>query len=115
MKSSIFVRLQIPGVHRWPECDINAVQYLKHLHRHVFHIEAHCPVSHDDRDVEFLFLQKEIRGFLMQTYWHEFMSLMFLDTMSCEQLAIKILEEFPSLSKVSVSEDGENGAIVCRE
>jgi hypothetical protein len=83
------------------------VSFLRVPHRHVFHITAKTAVHHDDRDVEFIMLKREIEQYLEGKFGRPG----DLDGMSCEQLA-GILVVLFELRSCEVSEDGENGAVV---
>lgn len=103
----IWVRTQFVAFHRWPEAP-NEVAFLRDFHRHVFHVELSVVVGHDDREVEFFTLKKAL---------DEVLCLHFEGTYSrksCEQFAKDIAGWFNYLTvgKITVSEDGENGATV---
>ena len=105
MRTNIIVTLQYEATHNWPDCDDPIVGYLKHEHRHMFHIVCKKQVSHDDRDIEIITMKSAVLLWLAHTYGGE------LKAMSCEMLARKIAEVF-HLSYCSCMEDGENGAEV---
>jgi len=113
MRTYVIVRLQVDGMHNFPKAAelFPEVAFLADRHRHMFHIEAKKEVFHDDRDVEFIMLKRDILNFLMYVYYkpetrtHEF------GPMSCEMIAKEILNQF-NCTSVSVWEDLENGAIV---
>lgn len=104
-KTEIVVNLQYEGVHRWPECDIQKVGYLKYPHRHLFHIKAKKAVSHGDREIEVICFKHEITKYLNEIYGGHF------GDKSCEMIAKELVEIF-ELTECQVLEDGENGAIV---
>lgn len=120
MKMEIEVLLLMPGVHQWVDAP-QSVMYLRVPHPHVFHVRCRKVVTHSDRDVEFHILQGMIRNFFEDTFPKDEHGRHMLlpsceaerPTMSCEQLAVRLIEEF-DLSYCSVYEDGENGAIVQR-
>ena len=105
----IQVKLQVEGVHNWPNCDIEEVDFLKHPHRHIFYIECCREVFHDDRDVEFIAFKRTITNYLEKEYSNG----KYLDfkNKSCEMIAHELLSTF-NLDSCYVSEDNENGAIV---
>ena len=112
-KSSIFVRTTFIGFHHWPAAP-KEVAFLRSLHRHVFHVEVHVKVSHGDRDVEFFTLKNQV-GSLIEAYI--FPELVKNPKQSCEMLAEEIWAAIEntyghSVTKVVVSEDGENGATI---
>ena len=111
--TEVFCTLQIEGLHHWPECPFEEVAYLKDLHRHLFFVKAYKIVNHDDRDVEFIMLKHEIQKYFQDTYYDWRTKTHRFGAMSCEMIGQKLLENF-DLSRVEVSEDNENGAIVTR-
>jgi len=104
MVLSIIVRFTFSGIHHWPGApqDVEE-QYLVVPHRHLFHVEAVKAVTHEERDIEFIALQRQMISYCA----------IFADphAMSCETMAVKLLEHF-GLSRCRVLEDGENGAEV---
>ena len=104
--STIFVRFQVPGFHHWPE-PTSERAYLGQRHRHLFHVEVRMEVGHDDREVEFHDLLDFARA---QFPGGE------LGGQSCEmmarQLGKEIARRFGRAIEVTVSEDGEVGAVV---
>lgn len=115
MSIKVYCQTSFETLHRWPNAP-EEVEFLKHPHRHVFHVKLTVPVGHDDRDIEFILLkhalQRHIGRMLDKTGTLEW---------SCERWAIYILEltfnnlSLPYGSTCEVSEDGENGAIVTLE
>lgn len=107
MKTSIKVRWQFEGFHRYPEAP-EEVKFLRDLHRHMFKCTAKIQVFNDDREIEFFMLQKELKT--------EFNSV-HCNHLSCEAIARRVArylrEHYPNRSiEVEVSEDGENSSIV---
>ncbi|MBU2072752.1 MAG: hypothetical protein KKA68_21165 [Gammaproteobacteria bacterium] len=109
--SSILVRWQVEGVHRWVGCNIDKVSYLKDYHRHVFYFEARISVDELDRELEFISIQHQLVRFANS---------MLEDPVdvSCEMLADATVDylckEYGSHRSytVTVLEDNENGGIV---
>lgn len=116
MTTFIKVKNTFEGIHRYKDAPIQ-VEFLSDYHRHVFVVETKIEVFHDDRELEFIMVKREINEFFKSkmenteyTYW-------FMDELSCEQVAIQ-LHEF--LTKkygkrkmiIEVSEDDENSAIL---
>lgn len=105
MKKQIEVNLQYEATHNWPNADtIPEVAYLKHEHRHIFHIQVRKMVEGVDREIEIIQFKNQILSYLDQ-YDHKF------ENFSCEQIAQAIAIRFDA-SRVKVLEDGENGALV---
>jgi len=102
----VVVRTRFAAIHHWPDCDIEGKEYLKHPHRHEFHVEAWFHVTHNNRDIEFI-RQKELLDDWLQNTWDR----KDLGALSCEMMANCIINKFCA-NRVSVFEDGENGAIV---
>lgn len=121
-KSVVYCTLQVEGTHNWPNCPYDEVDYLRVPHRHMFHIKAYKPVTHSDRDVEFIMLKHRIESYLLTSYGKPIMGdhnweicdnkmICVFGAMSCEMIAEELIEKF-GLSKCEVNEDNENGAIV---
>jgi len=51
MRKYIEVKLDIEGLHSWPNCNIEEVEYLKYMHRHTFSFQCRAEVTHNDRDI----------------------------------------------------------------
>jgi hypothetical protein len=106
MRKNVIITTRFSAIHSWPDCTIESVAYLRHNHRHVFHVVIKIPVSHDDRDVEFISKKEEIMQFINKN-WEG----VNVGTRSCESLAEELLTRFGACY-VSVMEDGENGGEV---
>lgn len=108
MKKYIEVNLQWEALHRWPDADkLPDVSFLKHPHRHIFHIRVRVQVQDSNREIEIILFKRKIEDWLYATYQHDF------ETRSCEQIAEEILTEFAA-DEVQVMEDGENGAVLTK-
>ena len=105
----VIVRGQYEGVHCYPEAP-EAVAFLQHPHRHLFHYEVEMEVYHDDREIEFILLKRDVDAFVATHPWPV--------RVSCEQMATSIgqwlqMEHgFDRFLTVAVFEDNENGAKV---
>lgn len=109
MKRFVVIRTSFEGLHRWPDAP-PAQQYLADLHRHIFKVKVTMSVEHDDRELEFIAVKTKLNEFLLTST--------FTTTDSCETMAVKIIGWLEiNYGKreitVEVSEDGENGGIVC--
>jgi len=84
------------------------VSFLGHPHRHMFHFEVEMQVFHDDRDVEFILLKRELEGLYDQgTLQLDYKSCEML----CDDLSDYILDKYSGRNlRISISEDNENGA-----
>ena len=108
MKTSVVVKLQVEGLHRWKDCTIDEVAYLCEMHRHIFHITCEKKVRHSDRDIEIISFKHEVANYLNAEYGNPVCN---FGEMSCEMIAQELVERF-SLERCIVLEDNENGAIV---
>lgn len=109
IKTLIEVNLQHEATHFWPESDaIPEVSFLKHPHRHIFHIRLRKKVSHDNRQIEIIQFKRQVEDFLSSQFQKDFGS------SSCEMIAKHLLEQF-KCDEVRTLEDGENGALVIKE
>jgi LmbE family N-acetylglucosaminyl deacetylase len=109
LNTSITVRTQFEGVHCYPAAP-EGVEFLRYPHRHVFHVEINVEVFHMDRDIEFILFKREIEALIK----HRGKQLNFK---SCEMIATElstyVITKYEGRAcKVTVSEDGENGATV---
>ena len=110
MRMNIIVNFKFEGIHQWSgvmkdgDEKIKNVEFLKHPHRHIFHVTAKKEVKHDDRDIEIIQLKRQMERMFSA---HKIPAL--LGETSCEQLAKTFIKTF-DLCYCSVLEDGENGA-----
>lgn len=102
-KMHVFCRTSFEGFHRWPDAP-DEVAFLRDRHRHIFHVEAWKPVTHESRDIEFILLKREVDHIIKSKLLGGSVSFW-----SCESWAM-FLADALGLSKCIVSEDGENGA-----
>lgn len=115
MSSFVYSSFQLEGLHRWADCPIEEVDYLRNLHRHQFHFKVYVRVTHDDRDVEFIEFAHIVKEDIVARHYDGKYKCCNFDKMSCEHLCSEILENFPVVVAVEVSEDGENGSVMFRE
>lgn len=112
MQTNVIVNLQVDGLHYWKGVteipEMKEVDFLQHLHRHMFWICAKMQVNHDDRDVEIIMLKRNILKYLNR-YWNDTRNCYHFGERSCEMIARELLEKF-GLEYCSVLEDNENGA-----
>lgn len=113
-KRSIHVKGQFEGFHSWPEAP-DEVAFLRTEHRHMFHIDLWIEVKDDDRELEFILVERWLRG-ACRVFYQE-MHFGAGVTYSCENIAQQICTGvggkygLDRSIKVEVSEDGENGGI----
>lgn len=114
---TVFVTFQKEGIHRYPAAAddprLAGVSFLASPHRHIFHFRVTLEVFHNDRDVEFILLKRELEGLYTESTLH-------IDYKSCEMLAEDLIEYISKKYSgrkimVEVSEDGENGATLTYE
>lgn len=111
MERKVYVTLEFEGLHKWKDAP-KEVGFLRNLHRHLFKVRVEVEVFHNDREIEFILLKREIERFVGRKFKGKQVG-------SCEMIAEKILRfvkrKYGKNRKVEVevSEDGENGAIVC--
>ena len=113
MNTYVIVRLQVDAMHNFPTAKelFPEVGFLAERHRHMFHIEASCKVTHTDRDKEFIMLKRDILDFLRATYYNNNTRTHEFGPMSCEAIATQLLTQF-NCNYVEVWEDQENGGRV---
>ena len=114
IKTLIVVKSQFEGIHSWPDCPHEDVSFLRHPHRHVFHVTLKIKVSHDDRELEFIKVKRELENALAILYYDIYHKNEGLGSKSCEMIAKEIGSFFASfpVHMISVFEDNESGAEV---
>jgi hypothetical protein len=110
----IYIRTQKEGIHRYPAAatdpNLSDVSFLANPHRHIFHFHVAISVVHNDRDLEFILVKRNIEDWLSTVY--------DIDYKSCEMMAEDLLEYLRTYYGsnrqyiIDVSEDNENGAII---
>lgn len=105
----IEVTFREQGFHRWPDAPERR-SYLRHTHRHLFHVTVRIRVTHDERQIEFHDLLDDCRGVFRRMVQSQ-------EGASCETMARQLLSHVISAydsvqARVTVSEDGECSAIV---
>lgn len=113
LKTRIVVNLQIPWIHRWNNCDINEVKYLREYHRHLFYIRCEKAVKGKDREIEIISYKNLIENFIKDRYYLYHLWLCKFGNMSCEMIAEELLKKF-NLDLCEVLEDWENGALISK-
>ena len=114
MLKFIKIKLQVEGLHNWPQAAevFPDVGFLSYPHRHIFYITLTKQVTHNDRHIEIIRFKREILGYLKNKYSNGEQYLDF-GRKSCEDIAEELLTQF-NLNTVEVLEDDENGAILTR-
>lgn len=112
VEKTIYVQFQKEGIHKYPAAlekeELKDVSFLGYPHRHIFHFKVEISVTHDDRDIEFILLKRELESL----YDGGTLQLDYKSCeMICDDLAEYIFDKYPGRSlTITVSEDGENGA-----
>lgn len=101
----IWVRFTFTALHFYKLAKLKTA-YLKHPHRHQFHVKAYKRVTHNNRDVEFIQLKESMLAYVRSTYEQSDPT-----PRSCEDMAEDFISMF-NLSACEVSEDGENGCVL---
>lgn len=119
LSTFIWVTFQKEGIHCYPAAATDPklatggwddVSFLASPHRHIFHFKVQMEVFHNDREVEFIQLKRELENLYSS-------NTLQLNYKSCEMiaedLADYILAKYPDRKIViDISEDGENGCSV---
>jgi hypothetical protein len=108
VKRWLIVRTSFEGYHYYPSAP-DAVDFLRNLHRHIFHVVAYVEQFHDERDLEYVAFKWWLDGLIGREDWQQ--------DASCETIAGVLMRaiqaEYPGRRvKVEANEDGENGALV---
>lgn len=111
-KIMVVVKLRIEGIHRWSECGIKQVDFLRQQHRHVFHITAKKEVGKTDREIEIIVFKREIEEWIKREYACDKHVVVDFGENSCEDIACALALEF-GLQSCVVLEDGEAGGMYC--
>ena len=114
MTRYIRIHIEIEGIHHWASCDEKEVNYLVAPHRHIFHIDAIKEVTHNDRDIEFIKMEHEIKGDLEAEFFDREKQLCDFGSASCEDIAEMLIKNY-DLRSCEVLEDGKSGAIIIAE
>ena len=117
VNKTIFLTTSFEGVHCYPSAP-EGVEFLRTLHRHIFGVRLEVEVYHDDRELEFILLKRSVNNWLKNK--QDDFGVWQMGAMSCEMVANWLIEnvkeELPRgkerYVKVTVDEDGENGATV---
>jgi 6-pyruvoyl-tetrahydropterin synthase len=107
MNRCIVIRTQFEAIHNWPECPIKEVEFLKHPHRHMFHVEMKWTVSHADREKEFIMMKRRVDQYINSVWTGR-----NIGRLSCENIADTLVGQFKDCIFISVFEDNENGVEV---
>ena len=107
MERYVVCHLAIEGFHRW-EGAPKKLDYLAQRHRHIFEIRVCFMVFNNDRQIEIISKQNEIKEYLLKKYGNKDGVCEF-GGMACEHIAEELMTEFSARS-AEVLEDGYGGA-----
>lgn len=107
MTYTVFCTTRFEASHSWPAAP-DPVAFLRDPHRHEFHVRVEVRVDHDDRDIEFIMLKREVDRFIAE----DLGEVNFSCEMYADAIKAHVEDEYGRPARVEVSEDGENGAIV---
>ena len=109
MKRQVIIHNDIEGFHRYPNAP-SFCKYLSHRHRHIFNIRSYFNVSHNEREIEINIARLDIEEDLKKCFGYpcEF------GDMSCESICEYLLDKYPALDRLEVTEDGYGGASLTR-
>ena len=105
MNTWAIVKFEFEGLHRYDKAS-GKERFLSGLHRHIFKCEVWVRQFHNDRDVEYVKLNRQLK--LLGS---------IKEKESCEMVAENIRKYLASVypqrgTKVFVMEDGENGCCI---
>ena len=111
MKMYVVVRFQFEGFHHFPEAP-NEVDFLRKPHRHIFHCEVKLPVTHNDRELEFIMVKQHLQRFVAKKYNFDLGKCSC--EMICEDLLAEITQKYGLRKDITISafEDAENGGVL---
>jgi len=107
----INVNLRVEGFHKYDKAPDN-VDFLRSLHRHMFHINVCIQVFHDDREIEFITFKRWLEREIKEKFDLHSLGSCEMFAKSIYELICKKKYSIQRKMKIEVSEDGENGAIV---
>lgn len=111
-RTMIKISTQFESIHQYSDAP-DEVAFLRHPHRHVFHVIAQIEVYHDDRELEFIIVKRDLERFIARRF-------NALQGASCEMVATTIYDYLGARWQkdhvrrqiiIEVNEDRENGAI----
>ena len=104
MNQYIVIKTQFEAIHKWEDCPIKEVAFLKYPHRHIFYVIMKWQIFHNNRDKEFIYIKHKVEKYIRQNFEKK-----DLGNLSCEQISNKLAKKFPDVFFISIFEDNENG------
>lgn len=97
------------GFHQWLEAP-GEVAFLRNSHRHWFEVTVWIQVQHEDRELEFYILKRDVQN------WLEVVRKAMKRNWSCEMISDKLAELIHGFYvnrnlKIEVSEDGKEASL----
>src|SRR3990167_5392891 len=89
MKTYVQIRTRFEGGHCFPGAPPE-VQFLSSPHRHEFRVRVKLEVGHDDREIEFLILKRQVEAIVK--YWG-----FDLGASSCESIARNLHQQLTTI------------------
>jgi len=114
MQTFVKIKTNFTGIHCWANCPYDEVAFLRSEHRHIFYVTVQVEVGHDDRDIEFFILKKEVNQIIEKLYGP--IPVKNLGSKSCEMINKEIYQmlefKYPKRKMIiETSEDNENSAV----
>lgn len=101
----VFITIRFAAFHRYPDAP-EEVAFLRNGHRHLFHVKVWFEEM-KEREHEFFIEKERVKQWIEQKIDRN-------DAGSCEKIAQVIAQMDSDITRVEVSEDGENGVIFNR-
>ena len=118
MKTVIVTSFDIESVHCWRNArEVLPTMYylsLTHLHKFVITVEKQVANNDNERPIEIIEFQRDIKQYLIDKYWRDSIRCCDFGNQSCESIATEILQKF-DLDVCQVLEDGYWGSKVYKE
>lgn len=89
--SRITIKNTYLGSHRWKDA-IDEVQFLANDHAHDFKVEVSCDVRHEDRELEFYLIRKDL-DVIVDRLFDKIDSIYRFGDLGCEQIGSSVLEQ----------------------
>lgn len=108
-ESFIWITTSFIGFHKWKDAPTDC-EYLKSIHRHKFNVKIWLQVKNNDRDVEFQTFKLRVDELLKHPFLQNKEASCELYCDAIHNLIYEGLAIDDRKIRISVDEDGENGA-----